>query len=170
MLERLLPALQLMVSQTRDTSEARFTDVEDDLGLIGADLGQGGDVPGGPYTSLWSAVGTSLEENRALNRIITALGEQAKQMSIKAQQARQGAPQAAKDVVGMRSGIVALTNNERNTGLNFEDANTKMLQLASLLGYMQREVQVNIGTAVLPGPNEGVQVDGLPIEDYVRQM
>jgi hypothetical protein len=74
MLERRLPALQLMVSQTRDTSEAKFADVEDELGLIGTDLGQGGDVPGGPYTSLWSAVGTSLEENHALNRIITALG------------------------------------------------------------------------------------------------
>jgi hypothetical protein len=74
MLERRLPALQRMVSQTRDTSEARFADVEDELGLIGADLGQGGDIPGGPYTSLWSAVGTSLEENRALNRIITAQG------------------------------------------------------------------------------------------------
>jgi hypothetical protein len=75
-----------MVSQTRDTSEARFADVEDELGLIGADLGQGGDVPGGPYTSLWIAVGTSLEEKRALNLIITALGEQTKQVSIKAQQ------------------------------------------------------------------------------------
>jgi hypothetical protein len=31
-------------------------------------------------------------------------------------------------------------------------------------------VQINVGTSVLPGPNEGVQVDGLPIEDYVQQM
>jgi hypothetical protein len=108
MLERRLPALQRMVSQKRDTSEARFADVEDELGLIGADLGQGGDIPGGPYTSLWSTVGTSLEENRALNRITTSLGEQAKQVSIKAQQARQGASQAANDVVGMRSSIVAV--------------------------------------------------------------
>jgi hypothetical protein len=36
------------VSQTRDTSEAMCADVEDELGLIGADLGHGGDVPGGP--------------------------------------------------------------------------------------------------------------------------
>jgi hypothetical protein len=63
---------------------------------------------------------------------------------------------------------MALTNSERNTGLKFEDVNTKMLQLASLLGNMQREVQVNIGTSVLPGPNKGIQVYGLPIEDYVR--
>jgi hypothetical protein len=170
MLERRLPALQRMVSQTHDTSEARFADVEDKIGLLGADLGQGGDVSGGPYTSLWSAVGTSLEENRALNRIVTVLGEQAKQVSIKAQQARQGASQAANDVVGIRSNIVALSNSERNTNLKFEDVNTKMLQLASLLGHMQREVQVSIDTSVLPAPNEGVQVDGLPIEDYVRQM
>jgi hypothetical protein len=111
-----------------------------------------------------------LEENRALNCIITALGEQSKQVPIKAQQARQGASQAANDVVGIISSIVALTNSEQNTGLKFEYVNTKMLQLASLLGHMQRKVQVNIGTSVLPGPNEGIQVDGLPIEDYVRQM
>jgi hypothetical protein len=91
MLERRLPALQSMVSQTRDTPEARFANVEDELGLIGADLGQGGDIPGGPYTSRRSAIGTSLEENCTLNLIITALGEQAKQVSLKAQQARQGA-------------------------------------------------------------------------------
>jgi hypothetical protein len=113
MLERRLPALHRMVSQTRDTSEAIFADVEDKLGLIGADLGHGGDVPGGPYTSLWSAVGTSLEENCALNCIITTLGEHAKQVSIKAQQACQGASQAANDIVGIRSSIVALTNSER---------------------------------------------------------
>jgi hypothetical protein len=69
MLERRLPALQSMVSQTRDTSEASFADVEDELGLVGADLGQGGHVPGGPYTSLWSAVGTSLEGNLTYDRI-----------------------------------------------------------------------------------------------------
>jgi hypothetical protein len=170
MLERRLPALQRMVSQTCDTSEARFADVEDELGIIGVDLGQGGDVPGEPYASLWSAIGTSLEENPTLNHIITALGEQSKKVSIKAQQARQGASQAANDIVGMRSSIVALTNSERNTGLKFEDVNTKMLQLDSLLGHMQREVFVNIGTSLLPGPNEGVQVYGLPIEDYFRQM
>jgi hypothetical protein len=112
-LERRLPALQSMLSQTHDTSEARFADVEDKLGLIGADLGQGGDVLGVPYTSLWSAVGTSsFEDNRALNHIITALGEQAKQVFVKTQQAQQGASQASNDVVGMRSSIVALTNSE----------------------------------------------------------
>jgi hypothetical protein len=61
MLERRMSALHRIVSQSRDTSEARFANIEDELGLIGADLGQGGDVSGGPYTSLWSAVLTSLE-------------------------------------------------------------------------------------------------------------
>jgi hypothetical protein len=126
------------VSQTRDTSEARFANVEEELGLIGADLGQGGDMSGGPYTSLWSAVGTSLEGNRALNRIITSLEEQAKQVSAKAQQARQGASQASNDVAGMRSSIVALMNSEQNSFLKFEDINTKLLQLASLVGHIQR--------------------------------
>jgi hypothetical protein len=31
-------------------------------------------------------------------------------------------------------------------------------------------VQGNVGTSVLPGPSEGAQVDGLPMEDYVQQM
>jgi hypothetical protein len=145
-LEIWLPVLQSMVSQTRDTSEARFADIEDELGLIGADMGQGCDVPGGPYTSLWSAVGTSLEENYALNCIITTLGEQAKQVSVKAQQDRQGASQASSDVVGTGSSIVALMNSQRNSILKFEDINTKLLQLASFLGHIQREVQGNVGT------------------------
>jgi hypothetical protein len=46
-LERRLPALQIMVSQNRDTVKARSDDVEDELDLVVADVGQGGDVPGG---------------------------------------------------------------------------------------------------------------------------
>jgi hypothetical protein len=38
------------------------------------------------------------------------------------------------------------------------------------LGHIQREVQGNVGTSVLPGPSEGAQVDDLPMEDHVRQM
>jgi hypothetical protein len=49
------------VTGNRDATESRFVDVEDELGLVVADMGQGGDVPGGQYTSLWSAVGTALE-------------------------------------------------------------------------------------------------------------
>jgi hypothetical protein len=63
-----------MVSQTRDTSDARFSSVEDEPGLIGADLGQGVNLSGGYYTSLWSAVGTYLGDNRDLFFFITALG------------------------------------------------------------------------------------------------
>jgi hypothetical protein len=48
--------------------------------------------------------------------------------------------------------------------------NTKLLKLASFLGHIQREVQGNVGTSVLPVPIERVQVDGLPIEYYVPQM
>jgi hypothetical protein len=111
-----------------------------------------------------------LEEIRALNHIITALGEQAKQVSINAQKARQGASQASNDVVGVRSSIVSLTTGERNLVSKFEDINTKLFQLASLLGHIQSEVQGNAGTSVLPGPGGPAQVDGIPIEDYVRQM
>jgi hypothetical protein len=68
----------------------------------------------------------------------------------------------------MRSSIVALTNSGQNSFLKFEDINTKVLQVASPLGHIQRELQGNVGTSVLPGPSEGAQVDDLPIEDYVR--
>jgi hypothetical protein len=67
----------------------------------------------------------------------------------------------------MRSSILALTYSERNSFLKFEDIHSKLLQLASLLGIIQREVQGNVDTSVLPGSSEGAQVDGLPIEDYV---
>jgi hypothetical protein len=44
-----------------DVTEKRFADVEDELGLVVADMGNGGDVPRGPLTSMWSVVATSLE-------------------------------------------------------------------------------------------------------------
>jgi hypothetical protein len=47
-------------------------------------IGDGGDVPGGSYTSMWSTVVTSLQENRALNSIIADLAGQAKQVAVKA--------------------------------------------------------------------------------------
>jgi hypothetical protein len=63
-----------------------------------------------------------------------------------------------------------LTRAEKNSTHQIElttPINTKLLQLAFLLGHIQREVQGNVGTSVLPGPSEGAQADGLPIEDYV---
>jgi hypothetical protein len=98
MLDYRLPALQSVLTGHRNATEKRFANVEDELGLVAADMGDGGDVPGGPFTSMCSAVATSLEENRALNRIIAALTEQSKQVAIKVQQARQRASQAALNI------------------------------------------------------------------------
>jgi hypothetical protein len=75
MLENYHPALQIIVTLNLDAIETRFADVEDELGLVVADMGQGGDVPGGLDISLWGAFGTSSEDNRTLNCIIAALAE-----------------------------------------------------------------------------------------------
>jgi hypothetical protein len=80
-----------------------FLDVEGELCLVVANMAQGGDLTGGPYTSLWSAVGTSLEENRVLNRIIATLAQQAKQVIINVQQAHQGSSQDSHDVFDVHS-------------------------------------------------------------------
>jgi hypothetical protein len=61
MLENRLPALQHIVTGNRDATEKRFADVDDELGVVVVDMDQGGDVTGGPYTSMLSAVGTALE-------------------------------------------------------------------------------------------------------------
>jgi hypothetical protein len=95
MLDYRLPALQSVLTGHRDATAKRFADVKDELGLVVADMGDGGDVPGGPFTGIWSAAATSLEKNLTLSRIITALVEQSKQVAIKVQQAHQGAAQAA---------------------------------------------------------------------------
>jgi hypothetical protein len=84
MLDYRLPALQSVLTGHRDATKKRVAYVEDALGLVVADMGDGGDVPGGPFTSIWIVVATSLEENRALSRIITALAEQSKQVAVKA--------------------------------------------------------------------------------------
>jgi hypothetical protein len=91
MLDYRLPALQSVLTGHRGATKKRFADVEDELGLVVADMGGRCDVPGGPFTSMWSVVAPSLEKKRALSRIITALAEQSKQVAVKAQQARQGA-------------------------------------------------------------------------------
>jgi hypothetical protein len=115
MLDYRLPALQNVLTGHRDTTEKRFAYVEDELGLVVADMGDGGDVSEGPFTSMWRAVATSLEENRALSSIITALAEQSKQVAFKAQQDRQVAAQAAQEVVGVRTSIVSLNTGERKS-------------------------------------------------------
>jgi uncharacterized protein with GYD domain len=138
MLDYRIPALQSVLTGHRDATEKRFADVEDELGLAVADMGGGGDVPGGSFASMWSAVANSLEENRALSRIITALAEQSKQVAVKAQQARQGAAQAAQEVVGVRTSIVYLTAGEKNSVTQIVETHAKLFQLASLVGRLQR--------------------------------
>jgi hypothetical protein len=77
-------------------------------------MGQGGDVPGGPYQSI-ECCGDLLGGNRALNRIIATLADQAKPITIKVQQAHQGSAQAPQYVVGIDSIIVPLDTGERNS-------------------------------------------------------
>jgi hypothetical protein len=139
MLDYRIPALQSVLTGHRDATEKRFADVEDELGLVVADMGDGGDVPGGPFISMWSAVATSLEENRALSRIITALAEHSKQVAVKAKQSRQGAAQAAQEVVGVRTSIVSLTAGENNNVSQIEEIHAKFSQLASLVGCLPSE-------------------------------
>jgi hypothetical protein len=170
MLDYRLPALQRVLTGHRGATEKRFADVEDELGLVVADMGDGGDVPGGPFTSMWGALATSLEENRALSRIITALAEQSKQVSIKVQHARQRAAQAAEELVGVRTSIVSLTAGERNSVTQIAEIHAQLFQLASLLGRLQREVQANAGSSPLPsgGHDDGaLMCGGLPISDCV---
>jgi hypothetical protein len=57
MLDNRLPELQSISTGTQEATEKRFANVEDELVVVDVYMGNGGDVPGGPYTSLWSAVG-----------------------------------------------------------------------------------------------------------------
>jgi hypothetical protein len=83
-----LPALQIVLTGTCEANEKRFVDVEHKLGAVAADMGDRGDVPGKPYTSLLSGVGTSMEENSALNRTTEAMADPVKQVAVKVHQGR----------------------------------------------------------------------------------
>jgi hypothetical protein len=83
----------------------------------------------------WELPWKSLEENRALNCIITALAEQAKQVTVKVQQARQGAANASQDAFGVGSSSVSLTTGERNDVPQIAGINTQLFQLSSSDGW-----------------------------------
>jgi hypothetical protein len=173
MLDYYLPALQSVLTGHRDTTKKIFVAVEDEIGLVVADMGDGGDVPGGPSTIMWSAVATSLEENRALSRIITALAEQSKKVAIKAQHAHQGSAQTAPEVFGVRASNVSLTSGDRNSVTQIAEIHGQFFQIASLLGRLQRKVHVNAGSGLLISgghDDDALMCDGLPIADHVTQM
>jgi hypothetical protein len=122
---------------------------------------------------MWSAVATSLEENRALSRIITALAGQSKQVVVKAQQVCQRAGQAAQEVVGVKTSIVSLTAGVINSVTQIAEIHAKLFQLVSLVGRLQREVQANAGSGPLPAgrhDDNALMCDGLPIADYITHM
>jgi hypothetical protein len=84
-----------------------------------------------------------LEENHALNCIITALAEKSKQVTIKAQQAHQGDAQASQNSVGVRYGSVYLTTGERNSLSQIVGINAHLFQLATLSASLKTELQAN---------------------------
>lgn len=107
-----------------------------------------------------------------MNRIIATLAEQAKQVSINVQQARQCAAHTTQDGVGVRSSSVALTTGQRNSVSHIKGINANFFHLASLLGSLQNEVQDNAGSSCfhVHGPSDSIMISGQPIEDYVLQM
>jgi hypothetical protein len=107
-----------------------------------------------------------------LNRIIAALAEQAEQVSMKVQQARQGSSQATQDAVDIRSSIVSLTTGERKSASQIEGITAMLFQLVSLLVHLQNEVQANAGSSRfhVSGPSGSIMIPGKFIGDYVLQM
>jgi hypothetical protein len=76
MLDSKLPELQEIIATSKAAVSDRLVILEDELGAAMADVGSGDDVPGGPYVNVWSGVGTTLENNKAVSTLVGKIAQQ----------------------------------------------------------------------------------------------
>jgi hypothetical protein len=172
MLESKLPELQEIIATSKAAVSDRLMILEDE---IGADVGSGDDVPGGPYVNVWSGVGTALENNQAVVTLVEKIAQQVTFTAGRLEKLVAKSNRLTSEEGQLRAQVLNLNHNQRAEESKTNQIVGQMHRLALLLNQVQQDVQQHNlripNNAVLPEPSPNVMMpQGVPIEDAVLQL
>jgi hypothetical protein len=78
--------IQRYVKEFRSLTEARVEEVEDELGDVAAEVGNGVEVSGGPQPTLWKGVSSNFETSLAMGSYFNRVLDKASEMELTTEQ------------------------------------------------------------------------------------
>jgi hypothetical protein len=168
--ERLLALLEVMVKSRQLTVE-RSAAMEDDVGAVQKELGDGAGLPGGPYVNVWSGLYDALDNSQTVANLVGKIAQQVRTKAAAMTQITSRDNKASADVVGVRAQITGLEAKQRMDTNKVTQIGSQLL--TSLLGKTQQEHQSHIascgGEWEAPDPGNS-RVNEILVEDAVVQV
>jgi hypothetical protein len=144
MLNDKLPELQEIMANWEDVLAGRLIGVEDELGATLAELGSGDSIPGGGgYVTVWSGIGSILENNQAVATIFGKLVQQVKLNATAVEKVNHANMESSH----LKTHFVGLYQNQKAEEMKVTQLGGKLYQLTMLLKQMKQEQQQNCTSA-----------------------
>jgi hypothetical protein len=175
MLDSKLPELQEIIATSKAAVSDHLMILEDELGAVMVDVGSGDDVLGGPYVNVWSEVGTALDNNQAVAKLVEKNAQQATATAGRLEKLVAKSNRVTSEEGQLQAQVLILNQNQRARESKTNQIVGQMHTLALLLNQVQQDVQQDNlrvpSNAVLPEPSPNLMMpQGVPIEYAVLQL
>jgi hypothetical protein len=167
-LDTQLPMLQRYVKEFRSLTEARVEEVEDDLGAVVAEVGNGVEMSGCPHPTLWKGVSSNFETSLAMGSDFKRVLDEVSEMELTAEQREGKVEQVLREIGGLKREVLQISTLRSG----FQDQRTKVTEIDAKLVDLSTLLQ-SVNDALLGSAAKGSQgdlIDGKPLPDVVKTL
>jgi hypothetical protein len=104
-----LPMLQRYVKEFYLLTEARVEEVEDELGDVVAEVGNGVEVSGGPHPTLWKGVSSNFETSLAMGSDFKRVMDDVSEMELTREQMEGKVEHVLREIGGLKREVLQIS-------------------------------------------------------------
>jgi hypothetical protein len=108
-LDTQLPMLQRCVKELSSLTDARVEEVEDELGAVVAEVGNGVEVSGGPHPTQWKGVSSNFETSLAMGSDFKCVLDEVREMELTAEQREGKLEQVLREIGGLKREVLQIS-------------------------------------------------------------
>jgi archaellum component FlaC len=122
-------------------TEARVEEVEDELGAVVAEVGNGVEVSGGPHPTLWKGVSSNFETSLAMGSDFKRVLDDVSEMELTTEQIEGKVEQVLREIRGLKREVLQISTLRSG----FQDQRTKVTEIdANIVALSTLLQSVNI--------------------------
>jgi hypothetical protein len=167
-LDTQLPILQRYVKKFRLLIEVRVELVEDELGPVVAEVGNGVEVSGGPHPMLWKGVSSNFETSLAMGSNFQRVHDDVSEMELTMDLMEGKVEQVLREIGGLKREVLQISTLRSG----FQDQQTKVTEIDAKLVDLSMLLQ-SVNAALLISVASGTSgdlIDGKPLPDVVNTL
>jgi hypothetical protein len=143
-------------------------EVEDELGAVVAEVGNGVEVSGGPHPTLQKGVSSNFETSLAMGSNFKHVLDEVSEMELTAEQREGKVEQVLREIGGLKLEVLQISTLRSG----FQDQRTKVTEIDAKLMALSTLLQ-SVKAALLGSTatvSQGDLIDGKPLPDVVKTL